>query len=511
MLGVRILPQKHELFAGYLLRLADVNGLTSIEHLLKVIEADKVKCISVVKWTSTELEIILPKLAIALNVTDDVIDHLLTYSVPPFGYDSNREICLDIRITQPRFCIECIKEDGIIDCRYPLSLFSACTKHHQLLINRCPQCGNLFQWNTFIFDGCRKCGLMWVDYEYKNICTFSDLEKNIWSEVIESTEYTVQKVRDIVEAIFAMARPYDTFPDRFYTVPTCQNLNNHIGNAYSLLENQSSYGLWEAMCYQQRHTPLMNNNAVIGPILKLKNRLKHFNLGEKSECNIQDKKTLTKPMTFIESHAFIRLSRAKTLPSKEEDSARFHVNRLQLEKYLGFKEGDLLCSIQFNTLQAVNGTAIARDQIFNLNTLLTQITSTSLDSSSTLADINEFAKMMRMHLCSRSMLINAILLNEVIGHIVLSNKPAQIYVDKISLNDWLFRQFSITCEGNITLQKAARALCCGPERLKSLVTTGKLHYPAWSRSTNEISGESLKAHWHRRHGIPVQEKVIKLA
>lgn len=510
MLGVRILPQKHELLAGYLLRLADVNGLTSIKHLMKIISVDKIKAINVVKWAGLELEIILPKLAIALNVADEEIIQRLTYSTPPFAYDPYRTICTDIRITQPRFCIECIKEGGVIDCRTALPLFSSCSKHNRAFLNHCPECGACFDWNTKVFDGCTKCGLMWADYVDNDFCIASELEKMLWCEVIESKEDTAQKVIDIVETIFAMARPYDLFPDRFYTFPICRILNKHISNAYSVLENQILYEQWIEACYQKRCTLFTIKNAVIAPTIELKNRLHYFILGENQVFDVKDNAITAKPFTLIESHEFIRSSRFKTLSCAEDTSAMYHVTRRQLEKYLGFKEDDLLCSIQFKILKAVNGSAIARDQIFNLDTLLTQIITPCSDASLSLINLDEYSKKMRMHLCSRGMLINDILLNEVDGEIILGNKPAQIYVEESSFNEWLSKKFSLTCQDNVTLQKAAKALCCGPNLIKSLVTSGTLQYPAWSRSTNEISGKSLKAYWFKHHRITEIEKVMKL-
>ena len=510
MLGVRILPQKCELLAGFLLRLADVNGLTSITHLLKIIGANKVKSISVVKWSTTELDIILPKLAIALNVTDKVIIQRLTHSRSPFGYDPHRAICTDIRITQPRFCIECSKERGVIDCRSSLPLFSACNKHNRAFLSHCPECGACFDWNSKVFNGCRKCGLRWTDYVDNDICIASELEKTLWCEIIESNEDTAKKVKDIVETIFAMARPYDLFPDRFYTFPICRILNKHISNAYSVLENQVAYEQWIEACHQKRSFTFTIKNAVIAPTIELKKRLHYYILGQNKVFELKDHTTKPHPFALIESYEFIRSSRFKTLSCAEDTSTMYHVTRKQLEKYLGFKENDLLCSIQFKTLKAVNGTAIARDQIFQLDTLLTQIITPCSDASLSLINLKECSKKMRMHLCSTGMLINAILLSEVSGEIILGNKPAQIYVEALSFEEWLNKKFNLICQDNVTLLNAAKALCCGPNLIKSLVTSGTLQYPAWSRSTNEISGESLKACWFKHHRISEKEKVMKL-
>ncbi|WP_157823263.1 hypothetical protein [Psychromonas sp. MB-3u-54] len=108
------------------------------------------------------------------------------------------------------------------------------------------------------------------------------------------------------------------------------------------------------------------NNAVLALILKLENRLSFFNLGSKIESSSTYNNSSTKRNEFIESYDFIRPSRVTILSSCEDKSARYHVNRKQLESFLGFKDKDLLCSIQLNTLHAANGSAIAREQIFNL-------------------------------------------------------------------------------------------------------------------------------------------------
>lgn len=501
MLSVRILPRQHELFAGYLLRLADVNGLTSIEHLLKIISDEKIKSINSVKWSSSELSALLPTLSDALDIPFEVLRRNIKATEPPFGHNPSREVCPDIRIAEPRFCLACIKEGGVIDCRSPLPLFASCVKHNRSFINSCPACEHQFGWHTFIFDGCLKCGLLWSDFDNVNVNVASELEKKMWFEVIKPSKNTAQKVSDIIETIFAIARPFDTFPDRFYTLPACSEINHYIRQAYSVLEYQNEYESWATACFEKRSSFSDLNNAVLAPILKLENRLSFFNLGSKIESSSTYNNLSTKRNEFIESYDFIRPCRAKVLASIEDKSARYHVNRKQLESFLGFKEKDLFYSIQLNTLHAANGTAIARDQIFNLNNILIQLSTTNQDSVGVLSNSDNYAHPMRMHLCSRAMLINAILLKQVSGQIDVNNTSAQIFVLEQSLNEWLIKEFDNRCKGNVSLVKAATALCCGPQIIQALLEAGSINFPAWSRRTNEISGESLKAYWLIHHDI----------
>lgn len=508
MLGVRILPRHHELFAGYLLRLADANGLTSISHLLKIISDEKIKAINLVKWSSSQISKLLPKLAIALDIPLAELETQLVGNEPPFGYSSNREICSDIRFEGPRFCIDCIIEGAVIDRRSALPLFESCHKHNRSFISNCPSCGHRFDWHTFIYDGCRKCGLLWHDFDNTKESLASPLEKSMWDEVINITEKTDSKVSDIIQTIFAIARPYDTFPDRFYTLPLCLNINDHIRKAYRLLESRNAVDEWKASCVEYR-SPLskLGNKAIFAPITKWANNLTFFDIDNKNEEPILAYVANAKSVVFIESKYFIRASRAKILATPEDTAARYHVNRRQLESYLGFKDKDLFCSIQSNTLPAINGTSISRDQIFNLIEVTKRIVNIRIKSTQKLTNLSCYEKLIRMHLCDRGMLINAVLCRDVLGEITISDNDAKIFVEDNSLRKWLSTQFSRTCENNVSLVKAATALCCGPKRIKSLVQDGSLHYPAWSRRTEEISGESLKSYWFKHHKITVNERV----
>jgi len=500
MLGVRILPRQYELFAGYLLRLANVNGLTSIKHLFKVISIEKIKMINHVKWSSVEFSIILPKLAIALDISQEELRKHLDLNAPGFGYNPNDGICNDIRITEPRICIDFIKEGDAIDCRTQLPIFQACQEHNRSYTNSCPACNHPFDWNTLVFDGCRKCGLLWHDFDNTVKRSPSPLETLMWDEILNTTEQTSKKIADIIQTIFAIARPFDTFPDRFYTLPSCSNLNDHIRNAYSILESSSSIKQWEASCFKNRcELSNLGGQAILAPIKKLKSRLTFFNIDSNPEQKCPLISTPSTNIEFIESYDFIRPSRAKILSSSIDNTARYHVTRQQLESYLLLEDNDLLYSVQSRTLHSANGTNVAREQMFNLQVVSDLITHTGLSSLKGVTDIDDHKKAMRMHLCTRGMLINAILLKEVPGKIHLSHQPANIMVEKRSFDKWLSEQFTNTCKKNVSILKAATALCCGIERIKSLVIDGDLHYPAWSPGENEISGESLSSYWLKHH------------
>ncbi|MGB7816664.1 MAG: TniQ family protein [Methylotenera sp.] len=133
-------PHALESFRGYLLRLAETNGLSSPSPILKLagVNVDRIRCaeqpvevLSTVTGHDVKSLAHLPLVHPISNI-QQVSGHAVSK-----GYSI---------ISKPKICPCCINEQGFAPAYWDLIAVQGCYKHQQSLISSCPQCNSDLSW-----------------------------------------------------------------------------------------------------------------------------------------------------------------------------------------------------------------------------------------------------------------------------------------------------------------------------------------------------------------------------
>jgi len=230
---IRSRPIKGEALKGYALRLAWLNGFSSIADIQVVVGTParftSLKCSS--KFIDALAETILMK-GYQLR---DYFNSSLNIAV-----DSSRAV-MDIRVSQLRVCPECMKEKiPYIREEWMLAHTTHCLEHGIRLIDVCPKCNTLLTWKANLFEGCL-CGFRWDSYasESKGVPAYLEIEKNLIEE--DKADY----LRVLYKALTHVLRPYDLTYDVYRTLPNnLSNLGTLFEQAYKLCSHQPYYDHW---------------------------------------------------------------------------------------------------------------------------------------------------------------------------------------------------------------------------------------------------------------------------
>lgn len=154
---VRVVPQRHESAAGYLMRTAEANGLTGPGAICELITG-----------STTQMPSADQIVALA---------HLCRCSVGEIGQlfgftwrarSGNRALQLGselitkdafIRARKPAVCPACLVVNPCIRGIWDLAFYVVCATHRTVLIDRCPDCGRKLKWNRRVTDACG-CGTL---------------------------------------------------------------------------------------------------------------------------------------------------------------------------------------------------------------------------------------------------------------------------------------------------------------------------------------------------------------
>ncbi len=230
---IRSRPIKGEALKGYALRLAWLNGFSSIADIQVVVGTParftSLKCSS--KFIDALAETILMK-GYQLR---DYFNSSLNIAV-----DSSRAI-MDIRVSQLRVCPECMKEKiPYIREEWMLAHTTHCLEHDIRLIDVCPKCNTPLAWKANLFEGCL-CGFRWDSYasESEGVPAYLEIEKNLIEE--DKADY----LRVLYKALTHVLRPYDLTYDVYRTFPNnLSNLGTLFEQAYKLCSHQPYYDQW---------------------------------------------------------------------------------------------------------------------------------------------------------------------------------------------------------------------------------------------------------------------------
>jgi|CEGE01.1.fsa_nt_gi hypothetical protein len=152
-LPIRPYPLQDESFAGYLLRIAYLNGWQSINGLASVIGLRPRKTWS--RLSELDLSDIASTLAPWLLRSASMLIQRFTPQISnPLVFDPSRYI-YDFRVDTPRVCIHCMREEAALKFEWSLLLVQHCAKHQCELSQCCPSCHKPFDVESRLLEGIR--------------------------------------------------------------------------------------------------------------------------------------------------------------------------------------------------------------------------------------------------------------------------------------------------------------------------------------------------------------------
>jgi len=430
LLGVRPYPLQNESFAGYCLRLAKLNGLSGLNMLFSVIAAPTSTNKSRIRCSYDDMRLIAEYLAPFLGRDTDTLSEAFGHHfTAPWIYDEHRMI-QDIRLEYPRICPTCLAESGHMDWRWNLACISHCPKHETLLVDRCPECGNTFDWKVDIFTGCSKCNYTWKQHAPKSTEP-SSLEKRVWECVSKNSQHCKSLLSDICAAIAVAARPLDNIHLKQGLAPKMPGYSELVETAYQLLSDEEAQMYWANTCVQARSTvATLGDRAVLAPMHNLKRLLTPNGL---IKLTIKSEGFLT--LKIVEYNQFVKSRRKRFLNGDLTD--RLQVDVTRLSQILEAPQGCLQRIIADGLLKPCNNATVPRDLIYNLQDAAILINSIRLEEVTTnFVEIDPRSRYLSRHLGTYGELISALLRKNLSGGLRGASLRSA-YVDKEQFEDWL--------------------------------------------------------------------------
>jgi hypothetical protein len=495
ILGVRPPPEENESWFTYLLRVANKNGLTGVTQLLEVLGLGKLKTSRWLHWSDEEISKIIPTLSASLEQSSDRLRHFAGFSHKRWQNDGER-VCADITTKHPRVCIDCLAEGRQMDWRWQLAIFSCCFHHKQFLIDNCPACQKPLSWHSSLFGGCIQCDTTWTEIQAtETIVELSPLELKLWDDVCAPSSKTIGLVDDVVNTVFAIARPFDTVSHQFQTLPEFFGMSQLISRSYMVLQSQGALEVWREQCRDARASLAeLGDRALLAPVYRLESNLNYCSFETKgSDLSFEDEKG--DGMIFlVEYSEFIRPARKKLITINHDEDARFHVDREQLTSLFNLASEDFLSAVDNKQIKPINSTAIIRDQLFDSREVLELVQSFCKKIPSSWLLVSRRDIQLRRHICEFGDLLNALFRHEIQGGTANGLDLASVFVEPISFNKWLIEQRENACKQAVSKPQACAALGCGLKKLDQMVKSGTLKLAAFKHESGSIDGPCLLEH-----------------
>jgi len=359
-LPVRPRPITTESVEGYLLRIVARNGWQQSRQLLKhmglpskfyVDSLDKL-----VKLSNT----LAPLVRLA---PEGLIEHFSDQLSHKWLYDEKRAL-QDLRVRFPRLCPLCVNQTGF-HWHWSLATVSHCEAHNHELLDRCPKCGESFEWHSELFFGCPKCDFSWEAESDSNMPVHQQQFRKLLADGIGLQDF----IHDLTLALRAISRPYDTIYDNRCYWPTSQKgLSATITDAYELLTKPKALKDWINHCAYARAdlTPL-GSESVLSPIITFQKQLRQdWPIKQVQVTELDNTPTpATTEQGFVKE--WIRPARLRV--SSDNITLRFQANGKEVQKVLGLPIGSVKALITSGALSPTHLSRIPRDQFFDLRDL----------------------------------------------------------------------------------------------------------------------------------------------
>ena len=158
---IRPRPKNAESVKGFVLRIANQNGLSSHKAVFTSIKYPfKHRALQVENEGFYEF---VAALAPYLQLDEDTL--ITAFRDSQVLDVDDKRIIKKIVVDKPKICITCLHQpDGYLRHHWQLIHNTHCEIHNVQLTDQCPNCEEPLNWHADLFDGCACCGLRWLDY-----------------------------------------------------------------------------------------------------------------------------------------------------------------------------------------------------------------------------------------------------------------------------------------------------------------------------------------------------------
>lgn len=186
---------------------------------------------------------------------------------------------------------------------------------------------------------------------------------------------------------------------------------------------------------------------------------------------------------------FVKPSRRNKTVIKSDEDIRYQVRASDLASVMEIPSTEVQHLIDGKVIKPANSTNVLRDQLFDLRALLRLRTSplNISDHVSVSPDSKAFTK----HLTSYGRLLTDVIKNKINGACFEGYCFSGIRISPADLANWLAQELSTACQEPVPAYKAKAVIGCSDQKLRDLVSEGKLLWTGQSCSTEYIDGASL--------------------
>lgn len=161
-LPVPMTPYQDESLAGYVWRLATLNGYENPQHMRRVL-----KCKASLYVGRRVMREALPKVANSLAMLTGYSTKLFMTTFSPQCPTRTKKNLVagaaidDWRYGSPKICPACLTEHGYAQTAWGHLGYLVCTEHNTRLLTACPHCNQPIQWHADIANQCPYCNQEW--------------------------------------------------------------------------------------------------------------------------------------------------------------------------------------------------------------------------------------------------------------------------------------------------------------------------------------------------------------
>ncbi len=430
-------PESGESPAGYLLRLADINGYFDLAELID-------ESSSLGKYRLNSCMDSLSELAAQLGS----VSHFELLSPKSVQHNSNQVNSLPFKpllIRSPRICPICMAEGAKIKAEWHVMQVTHCEKHHVQLIDYCT-CGAKLVWDEALLSyGCSTCGKAWLEFEGSE----QELPQFMQTFFALEIQQRANFINDITSAALTRARPYDTIVDSHHLKP--KHVANWLGllkSGYELITDPETFEQWLSSCaFVRSEFKALGNRAVFYPFYRLMSQLQ----GDWLIKNKQPTVFNTAPCSSILPSEVRSLNNKRNImvdglsEEAKDEGYIYHINRESLANML---EVDIAIARELFTLDCLSSFTnekLIRNNISCIKPLLKhalESAESSLNSATSLSKLTEFIKDFG---ATTADVLVAILKGYINCSINLSEQQFLdcISVDKVQLSEYLSGPFML--------------------------------------------------------------------
>lgn len=470
--GVRPYPAGGEGLSGYLLRLAELNGLVSLDEVVAICSSKVSNRGKPERWSLSHVGEIMDGLSQRLGRDCEAEAQQFEHQHTVQGIEDPIRMVRDLRVSTPRFCIDCLLENEFLDWRWSLGHLAHCPVHRAPLIDTCPSCQSRLPWASELLRKCPNCKTLW-DSQKNPHQQISDFEMNLWTQLTEESLGAPDALREVSAAIMLVARPFDSMIAPLNRFPATSNLWRVASTAYQLLQDPCS-GSEIIRKRAERNEPL-------GFELSLSQRLAQVP-PMKGSASLATNPSGDMPEILLEEDKseFVTNKRNQVNRDRAIRDLEYQIDARGLAQVIGIPMTELRYCLKSHCITPLNNTHVVRQQIFDIRDLhcLSELVGQNNDSgASTLVSMNDVR--LDRNLTSYGRLLAAVWSREVKGRLFWSNNVPTIEIDENTFDKWLGAELRAQCSGNLECYRVMAALHCGKGRLMSLVSAGRLECVDW--------------------------------